>query len=191
VKIGLLHAQFETIHPFLDGNGRIGRLLITFLLCHWKILHKPVLYLSYYFKKHRQEYYDLLQQIRDSGDWESWLAFFFKGVTEVSNQAAETSRRILEMREYHRSRIAQELGYSAGKGHRVLETLYEHPIVSVKDVESVTGTTFAAANQLVKRLEVLGLLEEITGQARNRRFRYSPYINLFADTEQRSPELPK
>ena len=191
VKIGLLHAQFETIHPFLDGNGRIGRLLITFMLCHRKILHKPVLYLSYYLKKHRQEYYDFLQQIRDSGDWESWLAFFFKGVTEVSNQAADTSRRILEMREHHRSLIAEKLGYSAGNGHRVLETLYERPIVSVKDVESVTGTTFAAANQLVKRFEELGLLEEITGQTRNRRFRYTPYINLFADTEQRSPEPPK
>ena len=188
VKIGLLHAQFETIHPFLDGNGRIGRLLITFLLCHWEILHKPVLYLSYYFKKYRQEYYDLLQQIRESGDWESWLAFFFKGITEVSNQAADTSRRILEMREHHRSLIAEKLGYSAGNGHRVLETLYEHPIVSVKDVESVTGTTFAAANQLVKRFEELGLVEEITGQARNRRFRYAPYINLFADAEQQSPE---
>ncbi|OPX18923.1 MAG: cell filamentation protein Fic [Desulfobacca sp. 4484_104] len=191
VKIGLLHAQFETIHPFLDGNGRIGRLLITFLLCHWEILHKPVLYLSYYFKKYRQEYYDLLQQIRESGDWESWLAFFFKGITEVSNQAAETSRRILEMREHHRSLIAEKLGYSAGNGHRVLETLYERPIVSVKEVESVTRTTFAAANKLVKRFEELGLLEEITGQARNRRFRYAPYINLFADTEQQSPEPPK
>jgi len=181
IKIGLIHAQFETIHPFLDGNGRVGRLLITFLLCSQDILHKPVLYLSYYFKRHRQTYYDHLQAVRDSGDWEGWLTFFLRGVTEVSEQATETARRILQMREEHRSAIAENMGYAAGNGHRVLETLFERPIVSVKDVEGITGTTYAAANQLVKRLEGLGLLEEITGQARNRRFRYAPYIRLFTD----------
>ncbi|HHJ14714.1 MAG TPA: Fic family protein [Gammaproteobacteria bacterium] len=183
VKIGLAHAQFETIHPFLDGNGRVGRLLITFLLCSQEILHKPVLYLSYYFKRHRQAYYDHLQAVRDSGYWEAWLAFFLQGVTEVSEQATETARRILLMREEHRSAIADNMGYAAGNGHRVLETLFERPIVSVKDVEGITGTSYAAANQLVKRLEGLGLLEEITGQARNRRFRYAPYIRLFAEDE--------
>jgi len=187
IKIGLAHAQFETIHPFLDGNGRVGRLLITFLLCSQEILHKPVLYLSYYFKRHRQAYYDHLQAVRDSGDWEAWLAFFLRGVTEVSEQATETARRILQMREEHRSAIAENMGYAAGNGHRVLETLFERPIVSVKDVEGITGTSYAAANQLVKRLEGLGLLEEITGQARNRRFRYAPYIRLFADEETEAP----
>jgi len=176
IKIGLVHAQFETIHPFLDGNGRVGRLLITFLLCSQDILHKPVLYLSYYFKRHRQAYYDHLQAVRDSGDWEGWLTFFL-----------QTARRILQMREEHRSVIAENMGYAAGNGHRVLETLFERPIVSVKDVEGITGTTYAAANQLVKRLEGLGLLEEITGQARNRRFRYAPYIRLFTDEETEAP----
>jgi len=187
IKIGLAHAQFETVHPFLDGNGRVGRLLITFLLCSQAILQKPVLYLSYFFKRHRQAYYDRLQAVRDTGDWESWLAFFLEGVVEVSDQATETARRILQMREEHRKAIADNMGYAAGNGHRVLETLFERPIVAVKDVVAVTHTSYTAANQLVKRLDRLGLLEEITGQARNRRFRYAPYILLFADEETESP----
>lgn len=183
IKIGLAHAQFETVHPFLDGNGRVGRLLITFLLCSQAILQKPVLYLSYFIKRHRQAYYDRLQAVRDTGDWEPWLAFFLEGVVEVSKQATETARRILQMREEHRQAIADNMGYAARNGHRVLETLFERPIVAVKDVVAVTHTSYTAANQLVKRLERLGLLEEITGQARNRRFRYAPYIRLFADEE--------
>jgi Fic family protein len=110
VKIGLAHAQFETIHPFLDGNGRVGRLLITFLLTERAILHKPVLYLSHYFKRHRATYYDLLQAVRDEGDWEGWLAFFLRGVAEVSAEAAETARRILLLREEHRTAITSGLG---------------------------------------------------------------------------------
>ncbi len=188
VKIGMAHAQFETIHPFLDGNGRIGRLLITFLLCSSDVLHKPVLYLSHYFKRYQQAYYDRLQAIRDLGAWEDWFLFFLHGIIEVSEQATETARRILKMREDHRNGITETLGYAAGNGHRVLETLYEKPIVSVKDVEAVIGTSFAAANQLVKRLEEMGLLEEITGRTRNRLFRYAPYIRLFADYETEASE---
>ncbi len=179
VKIGLAHAQFETIHPFLDGNGRVGRLLVTFLLCENGVLQKPVLYLSHYFKKHRQRYYDLLQATRDRGAWEDWLAFFLQGVAEVSAQASETARRILALREDHRAAIAANLGRAAGNGHRVLEHLYERPIVSVNEVRDLIGTTYPAANQLVERLDRLGVLEEMTGQARNRRFRYTPYIRLF------------
>lgn len=179
VKIGLAHAQFETIHPFLDGNGRVGRLLVTFLLCEKGVLHKPVLYLSHYFKQHRQRYYDLLQATRDAGDWEAWLAFFMRGVAEVSAQATETARRILALREDHRAAIAAGLGRAAGNGHRVLEHLYERPIVSVNEVRGLIGTTYPAANELVGRMEKLGILEEMTGQARNRRFRYGPYIRLF------------
>ena len=179
VKVGLVHAQFETIHPFLDGNGRVGRLLITFLLCECKALRKPVLYLSHYFKKHRQEYYDRLQAVRDAGDWERWLVFFLKGIAEVSTQAAHTAQRILLLREEHRARITERLGRAAGNGHRVLESLYERPIASVKQVETLLGTTFAAANQIVRRLVEAGILVEITGQARHRRFRYDPYVQLF------------
>ena len=179
IRIGLAHAQFETIHPFLDGNGRVGRLLITFLLCENGVLHKPVLYLSHYFKKHRQAYYERLQATRDNGDWESWLAFFLKGVVEVSKEAAETARQILALRENHRAMIADGLGRAAGNGYRVLERLYERPIVSVNDVRSLTGTTYPAANQLVERMARLGIISEMTGQARNRLFRYDPYIRLF------------
>jgi Fic family protein len=181
VKIGLAHAQFETIHPFLDGNGRVGRLLIAFLLCERNVLTRPVLYLSYYFKAYRAEYYERLQSIRDTGAWEEWLAFFLRGIDLVSRQATATARRILALREDHRARIAENLGRAAGNGHRVLEHLYEHPIVSVNDVRQITGSSFAAANAIVARLEMLGILEEITGHVRNRRFRYAPYIELFQD----------
>ena len=113
MKIGLAHAQFETIHPFLDGNGRIGRLLITFLLCEMEVLVKPVLYLSYYFKRHRSEYYERLQAVRDYGAWEEWLDFFLRGVIEVSQQATETARRILVLREDHRQAITDALPRTA------------------------------------------------------------------------------
>jgi Fic family protein len=181
VKIGLAHSQFETIHPFLDGNGRVGRLLITFLLVEQNVLHKPVLYLSHYFKRHRQTYYEQLQIVRDSGDWESWLAFFLQGVIDVSREATATARTILTMREQHRSQITDNLGRAAGNGHRVLERLYDRPIVSVSDVRAMTGTTYPAANTLVARLEELGILTEITGRARHRRFRFDPYVRLFGD----------
>lgn len=181
VKIGLAHAQLETIHPFLDGNGRVGRLLITFLLCERGVLAKPVLYLSHYFKRHRQSYYDHLQAVRDHGDWEGWLTFYLTGVGEVSLEATETARRILALREEHRATIADNLGRAAGSGHRVLEALYERPIVSVAEVRELTGTGFAAANTLVARLVDQGILVEITGNARNRRFRYEPYMRLFTD----------
>jgi Fic family protein len=179
VKIALAHVQFETIHPFLDGNGRVGRLLITFLLTERGVLHKPVLYLSHYFKAHRQAYYDHLNAVRVRGAWEEWLAFFLRGVVEVATQAAETARRILQLREQHRRIITERLGRAAGSGHKVLESLFDRPIVSVSDVRKITGTTFAAANSLVSRLVELEVLSEMTGYARNRRFRYAPYIALF------------
>lgn len=181
IQIGLVHAQFETIHPFLDGNGRIGRLLITFLLCQREILLKPVLYLSHFFKQHRSEYYEHLQAIRDHGHWEQWLAFFLRGVASVSREATETARRILALREEHRAAVTTHLGRAAGNGHRVLETLYQRPIVSVAEVKELTGTTYTAANNLVARLAMLGILQEATGYKRNRVFRYAPYIAIFGD----------
>ncbi len=183
IKIGLAHAQFETIHPFLDGNGRVGRLLITFLLCEQDVLLKPVLYLSYYFKKNRQLYYEKLQAVRDHGLWEDWLAFFMKGVIEVSRQATETARRVLMLREDHRSIITENFGRAAVNAHRVLEHLYIHPIVSVADVQELTGTTYPAANELVSRLREHGILKEMTRQVRNRKFTYESYVNLFHDGE--------
>ena len=179
IKIGLAHAQFETIHPFLDGNGRVGRLLITFLLTEREVLSRPVLYLSHYFKRHRQEYYDRLQAVRDHGDWEGWLAFFLRGIAEVSGQATETARRVLLLREEHRAAITEHLGRAAGNGHRVHESLFDRPIVTVGAVRELTGTSFPAANQLVARMTGLGILREITGYSRNRRFRYDEYVRLF------------
>lgn len=186
IKIGLAHAQFETIHPFLDGNGRVGRLLITFLLCEREVLFKPVLYLSHYFKQHRQAYYERLQAVRDEGAWEAWLSFFLHGVVEVSQQATETARKILLLREEHRKTITEEFGRAAGNGHRVIERLYEHPIVSVNDVQEIIGATYQAANELVKRLVQCGILHEITGHTKYRRYLYRSYIQLFNGDE---PEI--
>jgi Fic family protein len=180
-KIGIAHAQFETIHPFLDGNGRVGRLLITFLLCERKVLIKPVLYLSHYLKQHRSEYYRLLQAIRDEGAWLDWLKFFVAGVASVSDAATETARRIVALREDHRNRLVAELGRGAGNGLTLLESLYQRPIFSVSDVAKRLSITVPAANTLTDRLSKLGIVCEITGNRRNRRFRYEPYIAVFAE----------
>lgn len=181
VRIGLAHAQFETIHPFHDGNGRVGRLLITFLLCQREILIHPVLYLSYYFRRHRQRYYDLLQAVRDHGDWESWLKFFLGGVAVVSNEATETARRIVELRERDRETIVNSFGRAAGNGLKILEHLFRTPIVQVAEIAVHLNITQTAANVLTRRLVEQGILTEITGKARNRLFRYSAYVILFAE----------
>jgi Fic family protein len=181
VQVGLAHAQFETIHPFLDGNGRIGRLLITFLLTERKLLARPVLYLSHYFKRHRAEYYDRLQAVRDRGDWEGWLAFFLRGVAEVAAEAAQTAAAVLRMREEYRNRITERLGRAAANGHRIIEKLFDHPIVTVATVRKWLDVTPAGANNLVNRLVDAGALREITGYARNRRFRFDPYLRVFED----------
>ncbi len=183
ITIGMVHAQFETIHPFLDGNGRVGRLLISLLLAERKILRKPVLYLSHYFKKHREAYYNHLQNVRDRGDWESWLGFFLQGVKEVSRESSETAGKILLLKEKHQTAIAENLGHAAGNGYRVLEHLYRKPIISVKEVQGMTGTTYTAANNLVAGMAKNGILHEFTGRTRNRRFIYRDYINLFHGDE--------
>ena len=184
IKIGLVHAQFETIHPFRDGNGRVGRLLITFLLCQQQVLTQPVLYLSYFFKRYRQQYYDELQAVRDAGSWEKWLAFFLRGVVAVSEQSTDTVQRILALRESHRRVINDNFGRAAGNGHRVLEHIFSRPVVSVDDVQELIGTTYPTANNLVARLVEYGILREFTGQARNRAFIYRSYLELFLETEQ-------
>ncbi|MFO1104236.1 MAG: Fic family protein [Methylocystis sp.] len=181
IKIGLAHAQFETIHPFLDGNGRIGRLLITFFLCQQNILQKPVLYLSHYFKQHRSEYYEKLQRTRVFGDWEGWLKFFLRGVADVGRQATDTAREIVDLREKHRHIIMNEFGGTAANANKLLEYLYSHPTVSVNSVKEVLQVSFPNANSLVEKFCNNQILFEITGQARNRVFSYSPYINLFAN----------
>ena len=165
----------------MDGNGRVGRLLITFLLTEKKLLARPVLYLSHYFKLRRAEYYERLQAVRDAGDWESWLAFFLRGVIEVSRESTETAAAILRMREEYRARITERLGRAAANGHRVMDRLFDHPIVNVATVSSWLSVTPMSANNLVNRLVEAGLLREITGYARNRRFRFDPYLRLFEE----------
>lgn len=178
VKVGLVHAQFETIHPFLDCNRRTGRLLITFLLCQQKFLSQPLLYLSYYFKRHRMEYYDRLQSVRDSGDWEGWLKFFLKGVHDVANEATDTARQIVNLREEHRLALPAQLGSSALNGLRLLESLYANPIIEVNTAAKKLGLSFAYTNTLIKQMTDVGLLSEITGHRRNRKFAYHPYLAL-------------
>ena len=187
VRIGLAHAQFETIHPFLDGNGRTGRMLIAFFLCERGLLARPVLYLSHYLKRRRTEYYDRLQAVRDAGDWEGWLAFFLRGVAEVGAEAVETARRVLDLREAHRAAVTAHLGRAAGNGHLVLEALYRKPVVTVADAREIAGVTYAAANNLVARLVSIGVLEEISGRKRNRAFLYRDYMRVFSDDPEDTP----
>jgi len=182
IKIGLAHAQFETIHPFLDGNGRTGRLLITFLLCEQNILQRPLLYISYYFKKNRAEYYDHLQAVRDSGNWEGWLKFFLCGVYEVAQEAAATARKIVNLKEEHRQLVLNKMGRRSGNAIALLESLYFKPIFTVEHAEAITNLSYPNANSLIKNLSDLGLLQEITGQKRNRAFSYAPYLAVFGDS---------
>ena len=177
IKCGLIHAQFETIHPFLDGNGRLGRLLVTLLICKHEVLARPLLYLSAYFKQNRDEYYSLLQRVRDTGDWESWLKFFLTGIWLVSEEAFDTARQIIAMREGHR-KLVLERAHSSTKALLLLDHLFEEPMVEVNDVAQLLGITYPAASNLVTELVELDLLRETTGQQRNRRFVYEPYLAL-------------
>jgi Fic family protein len=178
ILCGLAHAQFETIHPFLDGNGRIGRLLITFLLCERGILQRPLLYLSHYLKAHRMEYYDRLMAIRTDGDWEGWLKFFLRGIFEVSQSATATARSILNLREAHREIIGQKIS-SSNYGLRLLDFLFQQPIVTVRLVEENLQCAYVTASKTVEQFVELGFLREITGWQRNRLYRYEPYLALF------------
>ncbi|MFP4624201.1 MAG: Fic family protein [Gemmatimonadota bacterium] len=185
IRVGLAHAQFETIHPFLDGNGRVGRLLITFFLVHEDILREPILYLSIFFKRHRQDYYDRLQAIRAKGEWEEWLAFFLQGVAEVSKEATTTARQIVHLREEERMRIGQDLGRRAGPGLQLLEHLFRNPVVNVKRVEEVTGLSQPAANALTNAMAEIGVLREMTGRKSYRVFGFDRYLQLFQEREER------
>lgn len=188
IQTGLAHAQFETIHPFLDGNGRVGRLLITLLLCQRKVLHQPLLYLSHYLKGHRAEYYDRLTAIRNDGNWEGWLKFFLRGVAEVSGEANKTARRIFALRDEHREAINKDIGSSAASGLRLLDYLYEQPMINVRMVERHLQSSFVTASKLVDQLVKLEILRETTGGQRNRRYAYSPYLALFESSAKMGEE---
>jgi cell filamentation protein, protein adenylyltransferase len=186
VIVGLAHAQFETIHPFLDGNGRMGRLLITFLLCEYKVLREPLLYLSIFFKQHRQEYYDRLQAVRDHGDWEGWLSFFLAGVASVAREATDTARQVVRLRERLRGELPSKLGRRSGNGLRLLDALFQHPVVAVKSVEKLLGLSQPASLALVDAMVSVGVLEEVTGLRRNRIFEFGEYLQLFTERKRRS-----
>lgn len=181
IHCGLAHAQFETIHPFLDGNGRVGRLLTTFVLCQRGTLQRPLLYLSYYLKVHRAEYYDRLMAVREDGNWESWLKFFLRGVREVSDQATETARQIFKLREEHRKTIKKKMG--SGAGLHLLDYLYKKPMINVRMVERRLKISFVTANKLVDQLVKLEILTETTGRQRDRRYEYLPYLALFESSK--------
>jgi Fic family protein len=185
LKAALAHVQFETIHPFLDGNGRLGRLLITLLLCEQKVLRAPMLYLSLYFKTHRQYYYELLNNVRLTGDWEAWLDFFAEAVIVTATQAVETAQQLLYLSKQDRDRISG-LGRAAASTLQVHRALLEHPIATSGSLVEKTGITPATVNKALGHLEQLGIVKELTAQKRNRLFSYAGYIEIMS----RGTELP-
>ena len=176
VRAALAHVQFETIHPFLDGNGRVGRLLITFLLCHADVLRDPILYLSLYLKEHRSAYYELLDRVRRTGDWEAWLAFFLQGVQETADGVVSTSERLSQMFAEDRGRI--ESTRRAGSALRAHHELMARPILSIPNVSRRTGLSFPAAASAMGLLVDLGIACEITGRKRNRIYAYDRYLAI-------------
>ncbi len=185
LKAALAHVQFETIHPFLDGNGRLGRLLITLLLCEQKVLREPMLYLSLYFKTHRQYYYELLNNVRLTGDWEAWLDFFAEAVIVTATQAVETAQQLLDLSNQDRDKISG-LGRAAASTLQVQRALMEHPIATSGSLVEKTGITSATVNKALGHLEQLGIVKELTAQKRNRLFSYAGYIEIMS----RGTELP-
>lgn len=180
IVCGLVHAQFETIHPFLDGNGRVGRLLITFLLCQKGILQRPLLYLSHYLKLNRQEYYDRLMDVRRKGKWEEWLKFFLRGVHSVSKEASEKARKIVAMREKHRQLISSNLK-NLSSGLKFHDYLFDHPVCNSQMVQDYLKTTYYVANKLLDQFVDLGLLKTTTKRKRNKHYFYKEYCELFED----------
>ncbi|WP_319549573.1 Fic family protein [Desulfogranum marinum] len=185
LKAALAHVQFETIHPFLDGNGRLGRLLITLLLCEQKVLQEPMLYLSLYFKTHRQYYYELLNNVRLTGDWEAWLDFFAEAIIVTATQAVETAQQLLDLSNQDRDKISG-LGRPAASTLQVHRALMEHPIATSGSLVKKTGITPATVNKALGHMEQLGIVKELTAQKRNRLFSYAGYLDIMS----RGTELP-
>ena len=179
LKAALAHVQFETIHPFLDGNGRLGRLLITLLLCEQKVLREPMLYLSLYFKTHRQYYYELLNNVRMTGDWEAWLDFFAEAVIVTATQGVETAQQLLDLSSQDCDKISG-LGRAAASTLQVHRALMEHPVATSGSLVEKTGITPATVNKALGHLEQLGIVKELTAQKRNRLFSYAGYIEIMS-----------
>jgi Fic family protein len=183
IKAALAHVQFETIHPFLDGNGRLGRLLITLILCAEEALAQPLLYLSLFFKQHRQEYYDRLDAVRLKADWLGWLRFFLEGVQETAQTAADTAGRILKLFEEGRRKI-EGLGRKAGSAHRVHDLLCRHPITTVPNATRKLSVSAPTVGSAIGSLEKLGIVREITGKQRDRIYVYAPYLKILDEGTQ-------
>ena len=177
VDCALAHAQFETIHPYLDGNGRMGRLLITLLLCERGVLTAPVLSLSTYLRRNRSKYFELLMEVRDHGTWEAWINFFLRGIGETAAEAAQTAQKVHAMRENHRR--ALEMNGGTLNDLAVLDRLFSQPLANAAWVEKSVGVSQPTANAILSRFEASGVLREVTGQRRNRVYRYDEYLTLF------------
>jgi Fic family protein len=190
VRAGLLHVQFETIHPYLDGNGRIGRLLVMLLLDHWKLLTKPILYLSLFFKRHRIDYYRRLDAVRTDGDWEGWLAFFLDGVATIASEAAASARELFALVTADRTRVLAHAGASV-VALRLLELLPRHPIITVASAMKLLETTKPTAGRAIDLLVTTGIVAETTGKKRDRSFVYRTYLDrLKAGTELEAASSP-
>lgn len=177
IRAALAHVQFETIHPFLDGNGRLGRLLITFLLCEEAVLSQPVLYLSLYLKNRRQDYYELLQRVREKGDWESWVDFFLQGVRDTAAQASGTAQRLISLFEADRAKV-KKTGRLAASVLRVHGLLQKRPIISIIEAANELSLSPPAAAKYLQRLAELGIVKEITGKKRHRYYSYERYLKI-------------
>ena len=180
IVAALIHYQFETIHPFLDGNGRLGRLLITFYLCWKRVMQKPLLYLSYYFKLHRQEYYDRLNLVRERGEYEQWIQFFLKGIIWTSEDALGTIKTVLALADNQRKLLVQKK-ISSPMAIALLDFLFVKPHLSIQEFSSEFAISYAAAQSLVNQFVDLGILKEVTGQKRNRRFSYWEYLDCLSE----------
>ena len=177
-RAALAHVQFETIHPFLDGNGRMGRLLITLLLCHVGVLREPLLYLSLYLKQNRLAYYNQLEEVRKTGAWEKWLDFFLEGVLTTSESAVVTAQRLTAMFSRDRAVIEERGGLRAGSVLRVHQVFTQHPVLSIARAGQNSGLSYVGASSAMKLLERLGIVQEITGRQRNRLFAYAEYVSV-------------
>ena len=177
IRAGVAHVQFETIHPFLDGNGRLGRLLITLILCEAGVLREPILYLSLFLKARRDDYYRLLQEVRQAGTWETWMEFFLTGVAETAEQAAATARDLISMFDGHRQKIGC-LGRAAASALRVHELMQARPIVTIQTVSDSLSISFPTAGAALEKMVAIGLVRETTGRQRGRIYAYAEYLAL-------------
>jgi Fic family protein len=187
VRAAMAHVQFETIHPFLDGNGRLGRLLITFLLCAAGALQEPILYLSLYFKAHRKRYYELLQNVRDTGDWESWITFFLEGVVETAAQATQTARQLIALFEIDGEKVAR-LGRPATSTSRVHELLQKRPLLSIPAATKELALSEPTVAKAMQHLVGLGIVREVTGKRRRRVFAYVRYLDILSEGTEPIPD---